>query len=142
MLNFSTKRKKLALNLTPLIDVIFLLVIFFMLSTSFVNMEVLNISVSAEKSAADSKTASPAQQYYATANREIIQITVTDRYIYLNGVETNHSDLPAQIAQLTKRSPLARVKLAAADGATIQQMVDVIDNLKRSGIADISVSSR
>src|SRR5690606_29160828 len=44
-LDFSRKRKRkpISLNLTPLIDVLFILIVFFMLTTSFMRIESLEL---------------------------------------------------------------------------------------------------
>ena len=47
MINFETgKRKKVLISLTPLIDVVFILLVFFMLATSFTKWNSINLSSS------------------------------------------------------------------------------------------------
>ena len=68
-----------ALDLTPLIDVVFLLLIFFMVSTVFVDFKrQMDISLPSSKSSAPSEVLEPVK----------VELTV-DRQIFLNGEKIN-----------------------------------------------------
>ena len=79
-----TDQQKLEINLTPMIDVVFLLIIFFMVATKFAEIE-RDIRINPPSS-------NHAQPVTAPPQELIVNVTEDGRYI-INGVEFPPADL-------------------------------------------------
>lgn len=134
MINFdrkSRRSKHIELNLTSLIDVLFLLVIFFLLTTRFVTSDSIDLSIS---------TVTDAKKEDTAANTAIV-ITLLDNNRFTLGGATEYKidEFSNQISQLFKNSPSKDVVLLSKTGVTVQNMVSVMDLLKNLGATNISL---
>lgn len=107
-------------NLTPMIDVVFLLLVFFMLVARFGIDSVLPLAP-AGGGAADAAWSGPPRL-----------VDVFPDALALNGVATVKSDLPAAILPLVE-GPDDPILLRPRDGATLQRTVEVIEALQAAG---------
>ena len=124
-----SEEESFALDLTPMIDVVFLLLIFFMVSTVFVDfdrrMELILPS---------SKSSVPDE------NKEQIEIEMTnDKQIFLNGAQITLQELESTI--LDSREKLGESGVIRADkNLPYGDVVQVMGILQNAGIQDISVA--
>jgi biopolymer transport protein ExbD len=124
-----SEEESFALDLTPMIDVVFLLLIFFMVSTVFVDfdrrMELILPS---------SKSSVPDE------NKEQIEIEMTnDKQIFLNGAQITLQELESTI--LGSREELGESGVIRADkNLPYGDVVQVMGILQNAGIQDISVA--
>ena len=122
-LDFGPRRHPRRMSLTPMIDVVFLLLIFFMLSSRFGMDAVLPIAGGAEG----------AGSAWQGAPR-LVQIGADD--LALNGNPVAPADLAAALAPLMPEGGGA-VILRPADGADLQRVVGVMDRLRAAGFDDL-----
>jgi biopolymer transport protein ExbD len=129
------RRDEASVDLTPLIDVVFLLLIFFMVSTTFIRETQLKI---------DLPEASGELQ---EIEDDVIEITVDRRGDYAvneqllvnNEMETL---LRALRERLADRDPSARVIITADAAAEHQHVVRAMDAAGRVGLSRISITTR
>jgi biopolymer transport protein ExbD len=119
------------LNVTPLLDLCFVLLIIFMITTPLMENS-LDLVV---PSSATAKTE------VDLAETQIIQIDRNDA-LKLNGQVTNRSDLEAQLAVLKARDPQISVVVRPDRDLAIQKFIEVMDILKRVGIGRVGVMTR
>jgi biopolymer transport protein ExbD len=105
-------------NLTPMIDVVFLLLIFFMLASRFGVDRALPLAA-----------AGPASGY--SGPPRLVQLTPTG--LSLNGIPVTADNLAAALAPLMQ-SPDDAVILRARAGADLQALVAVMDRLNAAGL--------
>lgn len=116
-------------SLTPLIDVVFILLVFFMLASSFSAEQVIDLIVPA-----DTRAAAKGQPGAALIR------------LHRNGkVDLNGEPLPrvelAQIVAAWSISERPRSYLVQPQkGVTVQQIVTVVDLLKSSGAESVSLT--
>jgi biopolymer transport protein ExbD len=115
---FGTPRKRRRASLTPLVDVVFLLLVFFMLAARFGVDRAIPLSAAGEGGGG-----------YAGAPR---LVDVTPDQIRLNGQPVALSELGARLAPLMA-GPNAAVILRSRDGATLDTVVRVLDRLGAEG---------
>ncbi len=131
-MRFQTKKKgkSLIINVTSLIDVMFLLLIFFMVSSTFKNQPAINLvlprSVSAEQTPASPSVV------YLTAEGEI----------FLDSLPVTASELSAALRRLQAASVEDRIVLRADEKAAHGDVVNLIDLVKESGFTRIALSAR
>lgn len=117
------------LNLTPLIDMVFILLIFFLVTTSFIRES----SVTIQRPKAE--TANPQQ------NAEVIITISADEQIWLNNVSVDIRLLRARLNEMGLSSAThAAVILADAQTST-GLLVKVMDQVRLAGFENISVAA-
>jgi biopolymer transport protein ExbD len=135
-MNFRRRRRDDAgVDLTPLIDVVFLLLIFFMVSTTFIRETQLKI---------DLPEASGELQ---EIEDDVIEITVDRRGDYAVNQQllvNNEMDtlLRALRERMTERDPSARVIITADASAAHAAVVRAMDAAGRVGLSRISITTR
>lgn len=120
-------RKFLKLDITPLIDVVFLLLIFFMISTTFIKA---NQSIELELPKAESGVDQ------ASSNTINIAIDKNNK-LYLSGIEISLE----QIAEKLRLSEKLPVIIEADSGALHGIVIEVIDLVKKTGISDFTIAT-
>ncbi len=123
--------RKLAQNLTPLIDVMFFLLIFFMLATSFTIYNAMPVQM--DKVEVDSAPGNGAV--------EAIMITVdSNQHIIVNKERMMVNDLRYYLLMQLKSNPDKPIILEAKSQATVQDIVVVIDQIRLSGGRNLMIA--
>lgn len=121
--DFGPRRHPRRMSLTPMIDVVFLLLIFFMLSSRFGMDAVLPIAGGTEGTGSE----------WQGAPR---LIDIAPETVSLNGVATDPDALAGELAPLMPSGDAA-VILRPREGADLQRLVDVMDRLRADGITNM-----
>mgnify|MGYP003843955581 CR=1 FL=1 len=131
-------RREATVELTPLIDVVFLLLIFFMVSTSFVQNQALNVDL-------------PQANGYAQPNEDLfINVVVQQNGRYeIEGsivVDTSLQGLAKTLQAVVEKNAARRTSLPvviSADAtATHQSVVRVMDACAQVGLTQISLATQ
>jgi biopolymer transport protein ExbD len=118
------------ISLTPLVDVIFLLLMFFMLSSTFARFADLDV---ARQSTTAGETELPPVSAAAELRGAIVSVSA-DLRVRVNGTETAPDDIADTLDALYDQG--ARTAIIVADGrATVQDLVSVLERARRSRIA-------
>lgn len=134
-MNFRRQSKEeLSVNLTPLIDIVFLLLIFFMVSTTFTKESQLNISL--PEASAELSDVPPAS----------IEILITDAGTYsINGqslVNNQLDTLKKGITKVLEGRETAPVVISADAKATHESVVRAMDAAGQLGLINLSITTR
>ena len=117
-------RRKNIISLTPLIDVVFILLVFFMLASSFMDWQTINLDTAPSARTAVSKT-------------EPMVIAVRGDEALLNN---NALSLEAVVVEALERQPADQpVSLQPLENTSTQQLVRVLDALNTAGIAPLKL---
>ena len=125
-LSLNRRRSRVVLSLTPLIDVVFILLVFFMLVSQFTQWRQVEMSPEATLGG-ETTSISP------------VLVLVDESGSYTVSGETVH--LAADAAQEVKASVKGdqAVIVRPLTGATIQPVVSIVEALKASGMQNVSV---
>lgn len=128
-MNFARSiRKPRPIGLTPLIDVVFLLIIFFMVSTSFIKTESMEMSF-------------PSAQEVKETPKTAIRIFVhDDERTFLGEREMTIPDLKAQLRLLLFKDPERSVLLLSGKEVSVQRLVSIMDDVYLMGGRNVSVA--
>ncbi len=118
------------INVTSLIDVMFLLLIFFMVSSTFKNQPAIDLSLP-RSSTAEELTVTPTVLYLTRDGR-----------LFLNDQPVERADLGPQLSRLQAASGEDRVVLRADEHAEHGAVVDLIDQIKESGFRRVSLAAK
>ena len=125
-------RKKVVttMNIAPLIDVVFLLLIFFMLSSHFVTEQGIKITLPV------SVTAIPQHE------KEIIIFVTEDNALYLDGEKINLEDLTVKLKTKVKKSEKKTVIIKADKKVDLGLAVRVMDIAKQAEADGLVISTK
>ena len=132
-----SQRTRRSVALTPLVDIIFLLLMFFMLSSSFTKFAVLEISA---RQAADVGAAQAQEGRSApdAAPGAIISHSST-RGLSVNGVAVAKRDLVDLLNQIHDKGVRSAVVMTDS-GTTVQELVSTVELARRSRLAAITLA--
>ncbi len=119
------------LNLTSLIDVLFLLVIFFSVSTTFRVQPGLSVNLPrarSERIAEDKKT--------------MRAVLLSTGEIFLDNEKIDRADLFDELRQRQRRSRVSLFVLEADADARHGQVVELMDAARRAGIPRLAIATR
>lgn len=119
-------RRARELNLTPLVDIILMLVIFFMISTSFVASESMELSLPSGKGDA------------ASAGITRILITPSGDTL-VNQQPMDGNQLNAYLAQILAQDSKSKIAIFTTPGVSVQQLVSVMDMVYLTGGSNVQV---
>ncbi|MET1255466.1 ExbD/TolR family protein [Aliikangiella maris] len=129
-----TKKKEVAINLTPLIDVVFLLLIFFMVSTSFTRETQIKIEL--PKANVDKLKAEP----------EIIEISIDkEGRIFVNGkglANAQVDTLKRALTPLLEKDKNLPVIISADANVAYQAVVTAMDATSQLGITNLKMATQ
>jgi biopolymer transport protein ExbD len=131
-MNFGGKaRRRVAINITSLVDILIVLLLFFMLTTQFVHMEILNLSLEG-----DVKVSSKDSVKDST-----IFVTLEGGGNFtLNGNTFNLLQLKEKIKPLLDSNPIKDIVIVNKKQASVQDVVTAIDYIKVVGGKNISLA--
>lgn len=116
------RRSRAAVSLTPLIDVVFILLIFFMLVSNLQSANMIDLRVA-------DRNAAPTQ----VRDRALL-VTISRDTLQLDGQPLSLAQLREQVAL----QPQRQVALEPADGVSLQRVVTVLDQLRGAGASHVS----
>ncbi len=121
------KHNHVHMNIAPLVDVVFLLLLFFMLTSHLINEPAIKIKLP------ESKTAE-------AQNKQIKTITITkNAEIYFMDKRVDIENLHRIILESTTDAKKDFLRIKADREADVGLLVNVIDEVKMSGITNFSV---
>ncbi|WP_200255554.1 ExbD/TolR family protein [Thiococcus pfennigii] len=115
-------RPRRGLRLAPLVDVVFLLLVFFMLVARLETPRAIPIDP-------------PAAGGGGLAGAVLVRVDAAGR-LDVNGTPATLAGLPEALAKLRARDPEPRVLLQPAPGLPLQGLVRVLDALAAAGVTD------
>jgi biopolymer transport protein ExbD len=117
-------------NLSPLIDMVFLLLIFFVVTTSFVKEAGIEVSRS---------TASTAE----VKENATVMIGVTDAgEVYMEGKKVDVRSVRGLVERALAEDPAAGVVVVADQGSETGDVVRVMDQCRLAGAESVSLAAR
>lgn len=129
-MRFSAKEDKenIEVNLTPLIDVVFLLLIFFMVSTTFIYSNSIDVNL-------------PAAKGDETSISENIRVVLTQSgAINIDGKSYTEQQVLAQLKEMKKTQPESTVIIEADKNVTHGRVVFVMDASRKAGYDKFAIA--
>ncbi|HEY5603156.1 MAG TPA: biopolymer transporter ExbD [Gammaproteobacteria bacterium] len=127
------RKEELDVNMTPLIDVVFLLLIFFMVSTTFDRESKIDVTLP------QAAVEAPNQQ------NEIIEITISsDGMFYINGkrvINKQITTLKQALLKVANGREDPPILISADAKATHQSVVTVMDAARQLGFVHLSFAT-
>ncbi len=127
MKKFRSEHKRIPdINITPLIDVVFILLIFFMIGSTF------------EKPVM--KVALPEAESGEPTDAKSIEVVINkDAKICADGIEYNIKELETFLRKAVSLNPLVFVTLSCDSELAFREFVSVMDVLNKAGVKNTAV---
>ena len=117
------------INITPMLDVVFILLIFFIVTANFIKEPGLEVN------RPDSETAEP------TENAAILIAVGNAGEIYMDGRRIDKRQVKANVVRLLAENPQGSVAIQADEKATADTIMAVMDGAREAGVYNISLAS-
>ena len=122
----SPRRRRALISLTPLIDVVFILLVFFMLASSFLDWRAIDLSASGGAAVGMSMEGA-------------LLVEIRPEGLRLSGETVSLETLGFRIAERVSEQPDQRVLIQPEPGVSLQRTVQVLDRLAASGVTGMSL---
>ena len=116
-----------SISLTPLIDVVFILLIFFMLASSFRNWHTIHLDVSPPGAADQS------------GEEEALLVEIDGDALRLAGDVVSLDELDARVRQRLANAPDLEILVQPRADVPLQEVVTVLDRLTAAGASQVSL---
>ena len=120
----------LAIDLTPMLDVVMIMLIFFIVTGSFVREVAIEVE---RKQTSDAQSSEPSENI-------TVQISAQDE-IWIKGRRIDDRAVRANISRLKAENPKANVIIKAHNKSTVTVLASVIDSSREAGIYNVSLST-
>ncbi len=118
------------MNLTPLVDVMFHLMIFILVTAQYTNVYSMKVELPKAETAE------------TVGEKEIVVITLTQaEEIYVSRTRVNLSELEVELKRLAEQKKPPQVILKADDKSTTGQLVSVMDLVQKVGLKKVSLQT-
>jgi len=118
----SNTRRRATISLTPLIDVVFILLVFFMLASSFLDWRAIDLQAPATAGSDGGETGA------------LLLRVSRDGGLDLNGRPVEPDRLVASLRRAAEQRQDARLLIQPGAGVAMQRAVDLLDAARRAGI--------
>ena len=117
------------IDLTPMLDVVFIMLIFFIVTASFIK------EAGVEVNRPEASTADPAENVNI-----LIAVTATDE-VWMTGRRIDVRAVRANVERLHAENPKGAVVIQADNESTTKTVVAVLDASREAGVLDVSLST-
>ena len=125
------KRRKADINIVPLIDVLVVLIFFFLVSMQFRNMTLLQLVLPEMETSGEADEA------------EFVEIGVTrGGELYFNGEPVDEAALDERLAVVADVNPNIPVLISADEISVLKDTTRIMDICRRHGLESISLQTR
>ena len=125
------RRRKAEINIVPLVDVLVVLIFFFLVSMQFRNLNLLNLTLPKIETAGKEKQLESLQ----------IGVDVEGNY-FLNGTLISEERLVEEIQKVAGLSPDIPVLLMADENSLLHKVTFLMDTCRKSGLEKVRLQSR
>ncbi len=130
MISQASQEEENAIDLTPMLDVVFIMLIFFIVTASFIKETGIEVNRPEASTAVSKKNANIL--IAINANNEV---WIDKRRIDIRAVRAN-------VQRMHAENPKGAVVVQADNKANVQTLTQVVDASREAGVFDVSVSTQ
>lgn len=127
MLAKAQPRKRPLISLTPLIDVVFILLVFFMLASNFMEWRSINLNPPAKTTGRSSSIEGS------------ILVEIRADGLRMSGVSISLEDLVGKVTAQLEKTPERGIFIKPAAEVSLQETITVLDALSAAGATNLSL---
>ena len=122
-------RRRALIGLTPLIDVVFILLLFFLLASSFLDWHTIKLTTPATQG-----------MVAGSSGGAVLIRLAANGALDMNGQPVLIDELPSQLAQFLANKPDQKILVRPAKGVPLQPVIFVLDAVKEAGGRNVSLT--
>ena len=127
---FQEQEESEEINMTPMLDVVFILLIFFIVTASFVKEAGIEVN-------------RPEAATAVKKERANILVAISDKgEIWINKRRVDVRTVQANIERLKAENPQGTVVIQADKKATTDVLIKVMDSARAAGVFDVSIAAQ
>jgi biopolymer transport protein ExbD len=116
------------INVTPLVDIVLVLLIIFMVTANFIVRETLEVDL-------------PRAAHGGETLQGLVNVVVDkDGRIFFDGAEVTEADLLRRVAESVAKDPQARAVISADQALNYGRVMHLIDEIKGQGITKFALN--
>lgn len=123
------KKRRALIALTPLIDVVFILLLFFMLASSFLDWHTIKLSTPTTQGLVKQ----------SSGGAVLIRVGANG-VLDLNGQPVQLNQIAAGLRRFLDANADQRILIRPADGVPLQPVVAILDEVKEAGAHNVSLT--
>lgn len=125
------RRRQAEINIVPLVDVLVVLIFFFLISMQFRNRTVLELDLPEIETAGES------------AREEQVEIAITEEgSLYFNGEEVTPEVLAQRLSLVAQANPRMPILILADEASFLRHTTLVMDLCRKNGLETLRLQSR
>lgn len=128
---FQDEGDKAEIDLTPMLDVVFIMLIFFIVTASFVKERSLNVNVPEHSDATPPITDEP--------NKSILVLVDAQNEVFIDGRRVDIRSVRSLIAQKNAANPGGGVVVRAHEDSSTETYVKIADASRDANVMDVSL---
>ena len=117
------------INVTPMLDVVFIMLIFFIVTTSFVREPGIDPQRPSAETAAEK------------SHGNVLIAISSSGEIWMDRQEIELTDVRAMVEAILSENPESSAVIIADEGADSGVLIDLMDQIQAGGIGDISIAA-
>ena len=118
------------LDMTPMLDIVFIMLIFFIVTTSFVKESGVTVSTPQAESASQQE------------NANIFIAITADGEVWIDRRPVDSRSVRAIVARLHADNPEGSVIIQADEESSTRMLVDVMDQVRLAGVEGIAIAAQ
>ncbi|MEM1157658.1 MAG: biopolymer transporter ExbD [Verrucomicrobiota bacterium] len=130
---YSRPKRPLSINIVSMIDILSILLIFFIVTTTFKKAEP-RVEISLPESTQGKEE--------STIEDPVVIFITADNQIFIGDRETTLEQLPREVEALLSQKPETRFALEADEGIQLGFFVKIMDAANAAGLNDLSLNTR
>jgi biopolymer transport protein ExbD len=127
--NLSQQQDEMEIDITPMLDVVFIMLIFFIVTASFVKESGIEVN----RPEASTSQAKPRASILVAIN--------SSGEVWINKRKVEESQVRANIERLHAENPQGTVVIQADEEAKTKVLVAVMDAARAAGVTDVSLAT-
>ncbi|MDB9971471.1 biopolymer transporter ExbD [Alphaproteobacteria bacterium] len=131
MIFFSKEKKNIDINIAPLIDIVFLLLIFFMLASEFTDFKTIDMVSPNQSNKEINKTKLPI----------IIELS-ENGIININNKEIAFNKLSIIVADMLTNKKINKVVISTPNETKVNVLIKIVDIIRSLGIENIALITK
>jgi len=116
-------------NVTPLLDIVFIMLIFFIVTSTFVKEPGVDVERVGAETATDRKFGS------------ILVAITSENEIWIDKEEVELDAVRIAVEELKRQNPKGTAVVQVDSGAESRYLVEVVNQIRAAGVSDIAVST-
>ena len=129
--SFQRKRKKPRIDMVPLIDVLMVLIIFFLVTMQFQDLRALNVKLPKIDSAGSN-----------LLRNELVVSIDSEGLIYLNGKRVEEKSIVELFEKTAKLPGKPTILLVADEDVSLKFVTKIVDLCRKNGLEDFRLQAR